>query len=131
MKTFAGIFAVLCLCLSLSTQAANYSCTKWTKQNNISCSFGGDWAEVYARQCENPCGVWGFGNSNFGPHCDLLSICIDTDPNELTEDCSPWKKEDSVSCYNPNSNSFQQKWVRACTVGLADTWCSDKNPNDL
>lgn len=108
-----------------SAFAQNYYCTEWTKQRSVSCVYAGRSADVWQRQCENPCRI----NREYGPHCDLERICVDVNPNELSTPCSPWVKESSTSCPNPNTGSFEQKWVRACQIGLATTWCSDKNPN--
>jgi hypothetical protein len=102
----------------------NYYCSQWKKQQGLSCVHAGRRADVWARQCENPCRV-----SNYCPECDLERICLDEDPNLLTSQCSEWKKDSSISCHNPSTGRWEQKWVRACTTGLATSWCSDEDPN--
>jgi hypothetical protein len=109
---------------STSTFAQSYFCTEWTQLRSYSCIFAGRSAAVWARQCENVCQF-----RDYGPHCDLDRICSFEDPNQLSRPCTEWVKDYGTSCANPNTGRFEQKWVRACQIGLATTWCSDKNPN--
>lgn len=104
--------------------AEEYFCTKWTKQSGLSCVFGGRSANVWARQCENPCS-W----NNHDPNCDIDRICHNENPNEFQSTCSEWVAERGVSCSNPNTSRWEQKWVRACQKGLVTIWCSDEDPN--
>lgn len=119
MKVF-----IFLMFLSNLAFAQNNFCTRWTKQANVSCIFSGKSASLWARQCENPC-----NRNYYGPYCDLTQICIDQDPNELNSYCSEWTEQSGHSCYNPNTNRWEQKWARACVAGYATTWCSDENPN--
>lgn len=120
MKLYIALSFML---LSFSGFAQEYFCTEWSEQN-FTCVYGGRSAKVWARQCENVCTY-----RNYGPQCDLDRICLDQNPNDLQSTCSRWVKESGMSCVNPNSGQFQQKWVRACQKGLAMTWCSNVNPN--
>lgn len=117
-------FVILMTLLISSAQASNYYCTKWTKQNGVSCIFGGDRGSVWARQCENPCHY-----RNVGPHCDIEKVCSNVNPDTFENGCSRWVKERGVTCHNPSTGRWEQKWVRACEIGLATTWCSDEDPN--
>lgn len=108
-----------------SAFAQNYYCSDWARQNGYSCVFGGRNASVWERQCENPCGL-----RNQGPQCDVVKICFDKNPNEINSYCSEWVRESGVSCHNPMTGRWEQKWVRVCDIGLATSWCSDQNPNN-
>lgn len=117
------ILALSLLMLSFGGLAQEYFCTEWSEQN-YSCDYGGRNAKVWARQCENVCTF-----QNYGSHCDINRLCYDQNPNDLKTACSRWVRVSSISCVNPNSGQFEQKWVRVCQKGLATTWCSDINPN--
>ncbi len=104
--------------------AEEFFCTKWGRQQNLACVMAGRNADVWYRQCENPCTIY-----NYGPKCDLERMCSDVDPNELGQSCTPWKRESMSSCANPATGRWEQKWVRSCQVGLATSWCSDEDPN--
>lgn len=124
MKRLSIIAFLLVLTLSQSLFAEEYYCQKWGKASGITCVFAGRNADVWERQCENPCSY-----NNYNPNCDIERICLNEDPNYLTTACSPWKKESSMSCLNRSTARWEQKWVRACQKGLATTWCSDEDPN--
>lgn len=104
----------------------NYYCSKWQKQRSMTCVYAGDAAHVWSRQCENPC-HW----RNYGPSCDIERLCLDEDPNDLVSECSVWKKESGITCNNPATGRWEQKWTRACQTGLRTSWCSDEDPNDM
>ena len=106
--------------------AQNYHCSQWKEQSGVSCIFAGERASVWVRQCENPC-RW----NNYGPTCDIERLCLDENPGKLQSTCSPWKKERGVTCHNPSTGDWEQKWSRGCQSGLATSWCSDENPDDL
>jgi hypothetical protein len=116
-------FLVLML-LSPFVHAQSYFCTEWTLLSSYSCVFAGRSSALWARQCENVCQF-----RDYGPHCDLDRIWSLDDPNKLSRPCSKWVKEFGMSCSNPNTGRFEQKWVRVCQIGLATTWCSDQDPN--
>lgn len=126
MKLLAVVFAAL---FSLSA-FANY-CSEWAEQRGISCIFNGRSAKVYARQCENPCWMGPNGRGNWGPSCDLERICSPVEPSEFNGVCSEWFENSSVTCHNPNTNSWERQWNRVCTVGLKTTWCSNKYPQTV
>ncbi len=107
----------------------NFKCTHWTAQNGISCLMAGSFAPIYARQCENPCWKNSNGGGNWGPNCDMEQVCSLKHPGSFTGKCSEWIAERSLSCFNPSTNKWEQRWVRACTVGLREDWCSDTDPN--
>jgi hypothetical protein len=113
---------VLSLALLSNAFAQNY-CTEWTAQRHVSCVFMGNSATSWERQCENPCG-W----RDWGPHCQAETICMKGDPNELETPCTKWERYSGETCYNPGSGKWEQKWGRACQVGLRTTWCSDERP---
>lgn len=119
---------IFILPLFYSIANANYYCTSWTEQSRVTCIFAGRSAKVYERQCENPCWYSNNGNSNWGSHCDMEIICSPRPPNEFSGLCSDWVQESGVSCRNPNTDNFENKWVRACTVGLRTDWCSNERP---
>lgn len=125
MKRLFLVSLFVLLSISQSVFANEYRCQKWGKASGITCVFAGRNANVWERQCENPCTI-----RNFDPKCDLERICLDENPNELTSVCSEWKEESSMTCLNRSSGRWEQKWVRACQVGLATSWCSDENPNE-
>lgn len=116
--------ALLFVMVSSLVQAQEFYCSDWAEQGNLTCIHAGRSAKVWARQCENPCDF-----RNYGPHCDLDRMCLNENPNDLTTVCSRWVKESGMTCHNPNTGRWEQKWVRACQRGLAMTWCSDKDPN--
>ncbi len=120
--------ALLVLLALLSLQSVfakpDYYCTKWTRQSGVSCVFGGRNADVWARQCENPCSF-----NNRDPQCDIDRLCLDLNPNDIQGACSAWVRESSMTCNNPNTGRWEQKWIRACQKGLATVWCSDEDPN--
>lgn len=99
-------------------------CSAWTEQESVVCIFAGETANLYRRQCENPC-LLGYP----GQACDQEQVCHFDNPDDFRTVCSEWVQESNMTCYNPNSNSFEQRWVRACTVGLRESWCSDVDPN--
>lgn len=108
-----------------SALAQNYYCTEWTRQSGYSCVFAGRNAQVWGRQCENPCHY-----RNYGPQCDLVKLCFDKNPNDFVSGCSDWVKDSGVTCHNPSTGRWEQKWARVCDTGLGTTWCSDENPNN-
>ncbi len=101
-------------------------CSDWTQLESMVCIFAGEDANLYARQCENPC--W-LGEGNGGLGCDREQVCYFNNPNNFRTVCSDWVKESNFTCYSPNSSSLEQRWVRACTVDLREFWCSEKDPN--
>lgn len=105
-------------------KALKSGCSEWTRTSGATCTFAGDSAQVWQRQCENPCGL-----SAYGLGCDLVRFCHNEDPNILGNSCTKWSREPGTSCYSPNTNNWEQKWVRACQTGIATTWCSDEGPN--
>lgn len=109
-----------------SAAQADRSCTDWTQTKSVSCIFAGSFANLWQRQCLNPCGFRHGSND-----CDNESICVDpkTNPNNLSSHCTDWSKESSVTCLNPNTGDWEQKWVRACQTGVATSWCSDNKPD--
>ncbi len=116
-------------CLSFSTFAGeNGYCSEWGKQDGVSCVFAGRSADLYARQCENPCIVRRYGNTELGSSCDREVVCHFNNPTNFEGDCSDWVKEDNVICYDPSTQSWEQRWVRACTVGKVESWCSRQKP---
>jgi len=126
MKLLAIIFATL---LSLSAMA-NY-CSDWTETRGVSCIFNGRSANIYERQCENPCWMGTNGRGNWGPTCDLEKICSPVAPSSFQGQCSDWYQDRSVTCRNPNTSRWESKWTRACTVGLKTEWCSNDRPDFL
>jgi hypothetical protein len=118
------LFILVSLISFHSAFAEDYFCTKWTRQSSVTCTFAGRSVSVWARQCENPCN-W----NNHDPSCDIDRLCHNENPNEFESACSEWSKESSVTCNNPNTGRWEQKWVRACQKGLATIWCSDEDPN--
>lgn len=120
-------FTLLGLLILLGIQMANaqYYCSEWTRTPGNTCIFAGSNVQVWQRQCENPCG-W----RDHGPGCDLVSFCHEEDPNTLETSCTAWTRERGMTCFNPSTNNWEQKWIRACQVGLATTWCSEEDPNN-
>lgn len=100
------------------------NCTDWTRTSGVNCLFAGRTVDLWVRQCENPC-----GRRNYGAHCDLEDFCHNENPNFLETTCSEWTKEPGVTCRNPNTGDWEQRWTRSCQRGLETTWCSDTNPN--
>lgn len=116
--------------ISFGAQASNGKCTEWTQTRGVSCIFAHKSANVYERQCENNC--WRNARTNrgnWGPHCDRERVCHFDNPETFQSVCSDWTKVSSVSCRNPNTGDWEQQWKRACTVGLKETWCSDRYPS--
>lgn len=103
-------------------------CSSWTKQTGVSCLFASSGADLYARQCENPCKVSAYGQGNMGPNCDQEEVCHFQNPETFLGVCSDWVKNGGANCYDPKSQSYEQEWVRACTVGLRTSWCSRVKP---
>ncbi len=122
------------LILTLSTLTAfadpNPTCTAWTKQASVSCIFAGEFANIYRRQCENPCWQGSHNRGNLGPDCDQESLCHFDNPETFDGPCSAWTKSSGVTCYDPNSQSWEQRWERACTNGLRQEWCSRDTPQN-
>lgn len=120
-------FALMGLLMVIAAQVANAQnyCTEWSRISGLSCVFNGYSVDVWQRQCENPCG-W----RNYGPHCDLEQFCHSEDPKTLETSCTRWTKESGVTCQNPNTGDWEQKWGRACQNGLVTSWCSDIDPED-
>jgi hypothetical protein len=107
-----------------SAFADDYFCTEWTKLENISCVFANRFESVWVRKCENPCRA-----NNNHPNCDIDRLCHYQNPNEFQGACSDWIKDELVSCHNPNTGRWEQKWIRACQKNLVTRWCSDNDPN--
>jgi hypothetical protein len=133
-KTMAVIFCLLSLkaFATLPASEKGYKCTEWTAQSGISCIFAGNNADVFERQCENPC--WNSPRTrtgNWGPNCDKERVCSLKNPSSFSGVCSKWVRQRSVTCRNPNTNRWEDSWKRVCTVGLKESWCSDANPNNL
>lgn len=118
--------------LTLSTLVAFASeakkCTEWTKQDGVTCLFAGQSADLYQRQCDKPCYVGPYGHGNMGPNCDQEQVCNISNPTTFNGPCSEWIPVSGVTCYDPNSQSWEQQWARSCTIGLKDTWCSHDLP---
>ncbi len=105
---------------------AQSSCTDWTKTRNVSCVFAGDMADLWKRQCLEPCGYRSGSNG-----CANESICVERNinPNQLASNCTDWTQESGVTCLNVNSGDWEQRWVRACQAGfVALQWCSNERP---
>lgn len=124
-----SIFFLTFLALPSLAQNAS-SCTAWTEQRGVSCIFAGDTAHIYKRQCANPCWQNPHGRGNLGQGCEQESICHFNNPDTFSGACSEWVKLDSVTCYDPNSQDWEQRWERACTNGLATSWCSPEAPSN-
>lgn len=124
------ILSILVLTLSALPifAADNYACSPWTKQDGYSCIFAGESANIYKRQCENDCHGGRNGNGNMGPDCDMEVVCHFNSPDSFPGVCSDWAQLSGVTCYDPTTQSWEQEWVRACTVGLRETWCSHVAP---
>lgn len=124
--------ALILLSFGSNAEASNYKCTEWEKQDSVSCIFAGKSANIYKRQCENAC--WYnpvTRRGNMGPNCDQERVCHPENPETFSSECSEWVKVRGVTCYDPNTQDWEQKWQRACTVGIKESWCSRANPNDL
>ena len=106
-------------------------CSPWTKQEGYSCIFAGSEANIYKRQCENPCWSDRNGNGNMGPSCDKETVCHISNPDTFSGVCSEWAPVSDVTCYDPSTQSWEQQWVRACTVGIKETWCSRVKPENF
>lgn len=104
-------------------------CSPWTEQDGVVCIFAGETASLYRRQCENACGFGIPEQSDGDAHCNREQVCHFNSPNTFRTVCSDWVKESNMNCYNPNSGSLEQLWVRACTINLRESWCSDMDPN--
>ena len=104
-------------------------CTDWQKQDGTSCTLANESADVYKRQCENNCWKGRHGRGNWGPDCDQERLCSVEHPSTFKGLCSKWYKQSGTRCYNPNTQDWETKWERACTVGLKETWCSEDYPD--
>jgi hypothetical protein len=121
--------SILAIALTLVAQLSYASyCSSWTKQDGVSCIFASEGADLYKRQCENPCHVSRNGSGNMGPGCDQEEVCHFNSPTTFNGLCSDWIKDGNANCYNPATQAYEQQWVRACTVGLSQTWCSSNKP---
>ena len=124
-KIISIVITVLCVAqLSFAGE-----CTPWKEQSGTSCTLANERGSVYRRQCENNC--WRGRNGrrgNWGPNCDQEKICSVEHPDTFKGVCGPWYEQSGTSCYNPNTEEWETKWERACTVGLKEHWCSDKYP---
>lgn len=125
-----SMMIIFTLFVSSEVIASNGKCTEWTKTRGVSCIYAGRSANVYERQCENYCWRGRHNQGNWGPDCDRQRVCHFNDPDTFQDVCSEWIKQSGTSCRNPNTGDWEQKWVRACTVGLREDWCSDSNPNE-
>ena len=126
------LFVLVLITFGTNVTASEYKCTEWEKQDGISCIFAGRSADVFKRQCENAC--WNnpvIRRGNLGPGCDQERVCYIESPATFSSECSEWVKVSGVSCFDPNKESWEQKWQRACTVGIKESWCSRANPNNL
>jgi hypothetical protein len=113
-------------------EASEYKCTEWKAQRSTTCIFAGSRASVYKRQCENAC--WYNSRTrqgNMGAECDQEKVCHPSNPANFGDVCSEWIKVGGITCYDPNTESWEQKWQRACTIGIKEHWCSRANPNNL
>ncbi len=109
-----------------SLAQAQTSCTDWTQARGVSCIFAGHSADLWKRQCLNPC-RYQSGSSQ----CQNESICLDRnlDPNRLSSNCTDWSAESGVTCQNVNTEQWEQRWVRACQGGYStEQWCSNQRP---
>lgn len=121
---------ILLLAMTSSVYASEYHCSEWTRRSGVSCVFAGEDADIYERQCENACWRNPTNNTgNWGPNCDRTRLCFTENPENISANCSAWSRVHGVSCRNPNTDRWEQKWDRVCIVGLAESWCSDANPN--
>lgn len=127
MLKFICILAFSLTAFSVVAEAKG-RCTEWTQQTGVSCVMLGEFANVYKRQCENPCWQGPYGQGNMGPGCDMESLCSITDPSTFKGPCSDWYADEGSTCYDPNAQSWEQHWVRSCTVGLKESWCSREKP---
>jgi hypothetical protein len=128
MKSIVGIAIII---ISFVASASDYKCSEWTKRAGVSCVFAGSSADSWERQCENSCWRGRYGLGNWGPECDLERVCSPEDPRKFQSVCSEWIEDASVTCRNPSTGDWEQKWARVCTVGVKETWCSDEDPNRL
>jgi hypothetical protein len=123
------LFITLLSIFSLAIMAKETKhCSPWTQQIGISCVFANQSAKDYKRQCDNPCGRYDSFNERIGT-CSKEETCHFQNPDTFESVCSEWTELSGISCYNPNSQSWQQEWVRACTVNLKETWCSSERPD--
>ncbi len=110
--------------------SSDKECTPWTKEESVTCLFAGQDAFLFKRTCENICyrlprnrgGRW-------GADCNQESVCSLDHPDSFGSVCSAWVLERGTICKNLNSNEWEDKWVRVCTVGLDESTCSNQNPN--
>jgi len=131
-------YIALCLLFVLSPLYSSFAnnngdCTPWKKRSGATCTVLGDSANIYERSCEQAC--WYNARTrqgNMGPACDREWVCHTSDPTPFNGGCGPWVKRrvSSSTCYSPRDGDWQAKWVRACTVGLAQKTCSKENPNN-
>lgn len=122
------LFVFLLSLSAFSTFAGeNQGCTEWQKQDGLSCIFAGGSGNIYRRQCENPC--WSnVYSGNMGPNCEQEYVCNVKNPTTFEGVCSDWVREGGVTCFDPNTQSWGQHWVRSCTIGLKESWCSRNRP---
>lgn len=128
MKTLIGLAMIL---IAFTASASDYKCSDWARKSGVTCIFAGSSADVWERQCENNCWRGRYGRGNWGPNCDMERVCSPESPKTFQSVCSEWVEHSSVSCRNPSTGDWEQKWVRVCTVGLKETWCSDDDPNRM
>ncbi len=127
-----NLIALIFLTFGTQGIASEYKCTEWKKQGGVSCVFAGRLADIYRRQCENACWYNSVTrHGNMGPDCDQERVCHTENPNSFLSECSEWVRVNGVTCFDPNTGSWEQKWRRACTVGVRESWCSRGNPNNL
>ena len=123
---FTKFFVVLFLLLAtLSANASNGECSSWKKANGVSCIFAGDSANIYRRSCEKNCWRGRHGRGNWGPKCDRERVCHTSNPKTYRSTCSKWTMVDGVTCRNKRTGDWEQKWARACTVGVTESRCTD------
>ncbi|MFA6238031.1 MAG: hypothetical protein WC635_11930 [Bacteriovorax sp.] len=122
MKILSLVMITLTSLITLTSANASSYCSEWTQQDRITCIFAGESANFYRRQCENPCGRYDSGA------CQKEEACYFDNPQTFESPCSEWTPVRGVTCYDPNSQSWEQSWVRACTIGLRETWCSREKP---
>ncbi len=127
MLKFLSILIISLTAFSSFASEGNF-CTAWTKQETTSCIFASSGANLYKRQCENPCRIGRNNSGNMGPGCDQEEVCHFNNPDTFEGVCSDWVKDGGANCFDPSTQSWEQQWVRACTIGLAETWCSRQKP---
>lgn len=120
---------LIAIVLGAGSGAMAGNCTPWTAQDGTTCIIAGQDGAFYQRQCENPCWAGVHGHGNWGPGCDMEQICSVQDPTTFSGPCSDWLQDDNTTCYDPGTNAWQQRWERACTVGIRTSACSAETPN--